>query len=246
MSTRYWDNCECAVCKHRNLFLALGSTSYFGSPDLDLRPPSPGRSNTQILLKECLGCGYVALDLEQRTEGDTETMALLEYRGLVPLEKLRPPKGFDYEAPNMVYIRRLLSYLRRAELSRYLRHAMLMERAGNLEAAFQTMQWLSWWGDDNDRPDIAKLARSRMLTYSDEWLQSARQPDPQQLIEVHLAMIDAARRSENWDRGLALCEKTSAFALEPVEFQIVEQQKRLLSQRDTHCYTICLEEPEKA
>lgn len=245
MSVRFWNDCECAVCKHKNLFLDLASTSFFRNCDLDLRPLEPGRINTEILLRECLGCGYVALDLGQRTEGDVETMALLEYQGLVPLEKLRPPKLFDYDAPAVVYIRRLRSYLRRTDLSRHLRHAMLMERAGDLSAACQTMQWLGWWGDDYKRPDIARLARTRMLAYAEKWLQSARQPNPGQLAGVHLAMIDAARRSEDWDKGLSLCEKITAFALEPLDLRVVEQQKRLLSQRDSHCYTICLDEPEE-
>ena len=56
----------------------LGSTSTFGSPDLDLRPAEMQRSTMEVWLQVCPHCRYIAPAISQQV-GDLSFVATAEY-----------------------------------------------------------------------------------------------------------------------------------------------------------------------
>src|SRR5207237_7643170 len=74
----------CACCGTTKTFLALASTSAFGSPDLDLRPPPPARHTLGESIEECSNCGYCAPDVSAMHGAAQEIVKTAEYRALTP------------------------------------------------------------------------------------------------------------------------------------------------------------------
>ncbi len=58
---------KCRVCKSVSEQSVLVSTSRFGVPDLDTRPPEMMRSSMIWWVQECPVCGYTASDISART-----------------------------------------------------------------------------------------------------------------------------------------------------------------------------------
>lgn len=53
----------CGVCREESRQYVIGSTSAFGAPDLDLRPPPVERDTLDIAIQKCPSCGYCAGDI---------------------------------------------------------------------------------------------------------------------------------------------------------------------------------------
>ena len=71
---------SCAVCGGSSEHYALGSTSTFGAPDLDLRPPPLERDTLQHQIQCCPHCGYCADDIAEAPEVASELVATAEYQ----------------------------------------------------------------------------------------------------------------------------------------------------------------------
>lgn len=52
--------CACAVCNGLNVCDNLVSTSFFGTFDLDFRPPPPDRNALRFYIQCCSHCGYAS------------------------------------------------------------------------------------------------------------------------------------------------------------------------------------------
>ncbi len=68
MTVIYGDEVACGVCRNLNQVREMASTSVFGSPDLDLRPPPQKRWSMICWVQQCAMCGYCASDLSQPCE----------------------------------------------------------------------------------------------------------------------------------------------------------------------------------
>ncbi len=58
------ENVTCSVCRMEHTFFVIRSSSVFGYPDLDLRPPPMVRELLPYMIQRC-NCGYVARNLSQ-------------------------------------------------------------------------------------------------------------------------------------------------------------------------------------
>ena len=70
---------KCSVCGETSLQPILTSTSAWGYPDLDLRPPEMKRSSMFAWLQECPHCGYIATNLENELEVSPDLLKSDEY-----------------------------------------------------------------------------------------------------------------------------------------------------------------------
>lgn len=71
--------CKCSVCGIESEQRELSSTSAFGSPDLDLRPPEMQRSTMPVWIQECPYCGYISKSIDSITSIDQNFLKSDEY-----------------------------------------------------------------------------------------------------------------------------------------------------------------------
>jgi hypothetical protein len=80
----------CAVCGRQTPQTILFSTSTFGAPDLDLRPPPMKRQTIEYWVQECPYCGYVASNI---SEADSRTRRFLQGDGWKAVNTPPPEKA---------------------------------------------------------------------------------------------------------------------------------------------------------
>lgn len=114
----------CASCGKKSEQLELGSTSEFGSMDLDLRPPRMRRSTMECWLQQCPHCGWVAQDLEEKVGDERQIMSSSAY----------------------VSIRRDKSIPKLAR--RFLCMSVIEAERGECAAAFSEALYAAWVADD--------------------------------------------------------------------------------------------------
>jgi hypothetical protein len=56
-------NMICGLCENVNEYMVVDSTSAFGSPDLDTRPPEMEPATIIARVKRCPVCSYCATDI---------------------------------------------------------------------------------------------------------------------------------------------------------------------------------------
>lgn len=83
MTTFFTATQTCAVCGASVSCAMLGSSSAFGSPDLDLRPAEMQRSTMSVWLQECPRCRYVSEDIEVASANAQAILASDPYQQLV-------------------------------------------------------------------------------------------------------------------------------------------------------------------
>lgn len=127
----------CAVCGEQSRQEVLSSTSRFGSPDLDLRPPQMMRSTMYWWIQDCPRCGYVAKDIADATPIDVEWLTSQEYVTC---------SGIDFHA-------------QLAKL--FYRQHLIAVKANNIDTAFHALLHAAW--DCDDRGDDENACRCRKL-----------------------------------------------------------------------------------
>jgi hypothetical protein len=79
MTTLHKQKIECAVCGTETEYTGIGSTSAFGSMDLDTRPPELERSTIFAWVQRCPECGYCASDVSQAPRHAASLVRSSEY-----------------------------------------------------------------------------------------------------------------------------------------------------------------------
>lgn len=161
----------CSVCGTVSTQSKLASTSAFGSPDLDLRPPEMKRSTMWAWLEECPECGYVASSLSKecpvpRTFLQSEAYQHCE--GRVFRSRLAP---------------------------RFYRGYMIQRHAGELHNAMHNALHTAWLCDDAE--ETANAIHCRNLAA--ECIPPLRQafPDDETLMVQQLDILRRAGRFED-------------------------------------------------
>lgn len=80
MTTYFTAEYTCAVCGHRHQYTVVGSTSIFGSPDLDLRPAPMRRDTIHTWVQTCPDCGYTAGKIDKETSVDEKWLSREAYK----------------------------------------------------------------------------------------------------------------------------------------------------------------------
>ena len=136
MTTYFEERRVCAVCRKESSFTIIGSTSSFGAPDLDLRPPPLKRFTLDHWVHECPFCGYVAAEIDEPTTVDNEFLRTEEYRNC---------DGHRFREPMACL---------------FYRQSMIAKHDGKTGDAFHALLHAAWVCDDaRDRESAAECRR---------------------------------------------------------------------------------------
>lgn len=131
MTTLNHTQALCPLCGTRSEQVVIGSSSSFGSTDLDLRPPELVRSTLPFWIATCPGCGVVAgagLELEPAAEHREALNALLTTTAYTDA-------GADHLP----------------DLARdFLRHSLVLETLGNHGGGGWSTLHAAWACDDSE------------------------------------------------------------------------------------------------
>ncbi len=209
MTTRKRNSTTCAICGAQNEVLSIASTSAFGSPDLDLRPPETQRSTMPDWIDECTHCGYVAADL-----GEASTTA----RRLVLSADYSDCGDFDTAPP---LSRRFIQAAKLADTSH--------------DKALNSL-FAAWACDDAQQPDHAAAARRLAATHL---RQALPELDLESRWAEQLRLIDILRRCEAYDAAIAEVHSLLAAGdLDSTLIRIARFQKARCDSQDDGRYTL--------
>jgi ribosomal protein L37E len=205
----------CAVCGWGSLQGVIMSTSGFGSPDLDFRPPPLARFTINLRVQDCPHCGYCASDIEEKIPGAARMVRSVKYLAVLDRRGKRD--------------RRLIRH--------FLCASMLYENAGDLAAAARMSLNAAWAADDaKEGKRAAQRARRQVLRLVDELHARGNRLEEDPVWEA-LLLIDIARRAREFDRAKGLIAEVGAGETEPVRNLVAFQHERVVA-RDTGGYTI--------
>jgi hypothetical protein len=184
---------ECGLCGTPSQQQALASTSRFGSPDLDLRPPELERSTLVWWSARCPGCGFVSGTDLALPDGAAEDAV----RAAVESDAYRVATDSD------------LPQAARDAVCR----AVIADAIGDRPAAARYVMWAAWACDDRD----ASAAAVRLRLEAVERIRRLH-ADGQRLFEEdsdaadRILICDLLRRAGRHRE--ALDEASGAFGLE--------------------------------
>lgn len=205
----------CAVCGWGSLQGVIMSTSGFGSPDLDLRPPPLARFTIDHWVQECPHCGYCAPEIGEKIPGAAKMVRSAEY---IATLKRRGKRD-----------RRLLG--------QFLCASMLYENAGDLAAAARMSLCAAWAADDaTEAKRAAQRARRRVLDLVGRLHARGGQLHEDPAWES-IQMLDVARRAREFDRAKSLVAELAEVGTEPFPALVAFQRERI-AERDTGAHTI--------
>ena len=203
----------CAVCGTESEMNVVVSTSAFGSPDLDTRPPAPMRHTIGLRVQQCPTCGYCAGNIEEAHPGTAERVATDAYRARLE----------DPAYPTLANRFRALAWLR-GEEGRY------------AEAAWAAIQ-AAWMCDDH-QVDEAAVACRREAAERIVRAQERAQPITQQQGAAPLLLVDLLRRAGDMALAHAVLEGHRETIPEGLLTQLVSFEEALLQAGDRGCYTV--------
>jgi hypothetical protein len=204
---------SCAVCGLVSEQTSLASTSAFGSPDLDSRPPELKRSTMDYWLERCPHCGYCASTISRST--GTE-------RSLV-------------ESPTYQAQRANPAYPPLANA--FLCRSMVEEAVDELTEAAWSAIHAAWVCDDAGQAEAASACRRRALRLREAGADGG--PGLAQDAETDAAIAaDLLRRIGDYESVRGLVSGTLASSTNETIRQILQFQALLASRRDSGCYKL--------
>lgn len=222
MTTIYPTQVTCAQCGTENEFMEVGSTSVFGSPDLDLRPAPLARHNLSYEVQQCPNCGYCAADIS------------------IPLE--------SEEAQNLVSSDGYQSQLHHADFpelaNQFICLALLLEAEGDLYQKAWVYLSAAWACDDEGNDVSARHCRVSAAEYLQQSFLAEAEDDPDDPDDLNekgsqeALLTDVLRRAGQWESAQAICEQGLRVADSAVLQAVLRYQQGLISRQDTGCHTI--------
>jgi hypothetical protein len=178
MTTVSMGKVNCAICGNESEQRSIGSSSTFGSYDLDLRPPELLRYTMSLWLQECPHCKYVSDDSAVVLPGAETVVSAVEYTEI----------GKGNELPKLAV--------------KFERFAMLVAidpiRAG------QALLHAAWVCDDHRKDSIAQSYRCE----SAEFFASADFSSlGEQGLRLQIAHVDIWRRAQCFEEAQELIER---------------------------------------
>ena len=212
MSRGFLASVSCAVCGCTQKLWGIGSSSAFGYPDLDGRPPSPSRGEVYTGIQCCEQCGYCAGDISQQPTSPA-ILQMDEYKAVLHDETL-----------DTTCRHHLCSSLIKKNDDQYGKAALSALRA-------------AWVCDDKRQKRNANKCRLLAVRY----LQVARMrgqlisATPETDIIIH---IDMLRRSCHFKAAYEMAAQTLLQPLEETTAKVLHFELQLIASRDKNTYTI--------
>jgi hypothetical protein len=213
MTTYGFNEVLCSVCGALTNQQVLTSTSSFGSPDLDLRPPKMKRSTMSCWLQECPNCGFVSSDLNEPEKGAHEVLTTERYRAML-----------QTAGPSSALIHRCL------------KRSLLDESRGNTAAAAEHVLWAAWAADDADDPSATEW-RSK-AAYLFLAAASALPMGSKESMIMQTRTVDILRRAGRCKEAVDLADNILGHDIDPTTRSVVEFGRGLAQSRERSTYTV--------
>lgn len=197
----------CAVCRRVASVGSPPAARFFGSADLDSRPPSPYRHAMADWLQECAACGYVNTQLGKLLPGAADIVRSPAFRttGCAPGEP--------------------------ALVGRFRRYALLVA-ADPLKAGWAMLHG-AWVCDDAGLLRLANLCREEC---DNRWLRVECQPG-EAAAQLRAVSVDVLRRANHLDEADRLIDQVLASdGATPDLVRILRFQRRLIGDYDLRAY----------
>ena len=219
MTTAIEEESKCAVCGHVSKQWVMMSSSAFGSPSLDSRPPAPHGYNLQLWIQTCPSCGYCAPQISEDIKDSLEIVRTDHYR-----KQLDNP-GFPKLA------------------NAFLCGSMLKEVVDNFAGAGSACLYAAWECDDKNNDTGARICREKAAILLQKAIESGQKFADDAGAEEAI-MVDLLRRSGQFQLALGMCEQGLSKEPEEIISSILLFQKKLISQSDIGCHMVTEAEAE--
>jgi hypothetical protein len=213
MTTMFEEEVECCICGEKSHHIDIGSSSSFGSPDLDTRPPEMQRSTIYHWIQRCPLCGYCSSDLSECYDNTKDIVYSKEYQIIIG-SNLMPEMAASFLA---------LSYEKKKQLE-------------YSDSAWRAIH-AAWICDDEEYGDASVICRKNAISLI-ETANVNSQKIADQFGEAEAITIDLMRRSRMFQEALQLSEHTRKKNIEEVIKKIIEFQIGLISKKDFSSHTI--------
>lgn len=208
MTTIFTDFRTCAVCREVSAFRVMGSTSIFGSYDLDLRAPPLKRHTMSLWLQDCPECGYINHSVEDLVPDAAAVVRSPEFQEL----------RVDAVAPPLV--------------SAFKRHALIVS-VDPIEAGWSLLH-AAWVYDDLEQQDGARECREGC---ADLWA-GVDWPSDEPGVRNQAVLVDVLRRAGHFEEADALIERLSLHpAITDGMTRVLHFQRRLIAREDLERYS---------
>lgn len=216
MTTLRTASTVCAACGAESPQSVLTSTSLFGSPDLDQRPPELARSTLPFWVQECPHCRYVA---ERISAAPADNKIWPHVLSSADWQELLT----DWSGPALA--------------SRFLRLSLLDGAANRPREAAKAALCAAWVADDAADQALARICRTKSASLFDKALSlSQYDKDAQQWMRV--CLVDVLRRAEDWEIAASCCAAFLKTAAEGNSGTIFRFQADMIDQRISERLTI--------
>ena len=210
MTTYFEVKKKCALCGAESTFEVIGSSSSFGSPDLDLRPPLLLRSAIDHAVEVCPKCGYTAGDIEEETKVKPEMMKVPAWETF---------DGIPFKD----------------ELSKNFYHAYLLAAAvDDQKTAFTMLLNAAWASDDEKNAKAALACRKKAIPFLNQVIEKEEERERRLTLEVVRA--DVLRRAEMFEEVEKLYANWSCG--DKLLNQIIKFQRRMAKMKNSECFTV--------
>ncbi len=213
MTTVYKYEVQCSLCGAASHHSGLTSSSAFGSPDLDTRPPPMQRSTMFAWVQRCPACGHCARDLSEDAEEGRAIVESTAYRAVLA----------DEDLPELAVSFLCLS--------------MLDEGAGDRSAATWALLHGAWACDDAELAQRAVDCRNRAIAMvgvlTSEGGVLAEQPGVGRIV-----LVDLLRRAGRHEEAAAELAQGAGDGVDDVIEQILSFQAELVRAGDVGCHRI--------
>jgi|GEM_PF-123201 len=202
---------SCLVCGHTSEFVTITSTSSFGSPDLDFRPPDLARSTMRFWVQRCPRCGYCAPHVSNGSEQAREIVSSESY--------MRQLQDAGYPSP----------------ANSFLCCAIIRKRTGHYVEAARIALCAAWVCDD-DAPSLAAGCRRRAI----DLLRTAQEHGSvaSEDTDGHEAILaDLLRRTGQFVEAMALCNNRLRRGVPSPLRNLFRYQRELAARQDSACHT---------
>ena len=209
----YNEDVRCALCGKSSPHMGVGSTSAFGSADLDGRPPEMQRSTISTWVQKCPECGYCARRIDEAPAYAQSVVAGPEYRS-----QLTHP-----EYPELA--------------NAFLCLRMVLEASGSLSDAAGATIHAAWACDDDTRAESATKCRIeavRLITaLHNQGQRLAEEPGGDEAM-----LADLLRRAGRFEEALDVVDRSLPQAPNKLMRAVLLFQKTLISTGDATAHVI--------
>ncbi|MCS6806858.1 MAG: hypothetical protein NZ823_17170, partial [Blastocatellia bacterium] len=207
MTTFYEEMKRCAICGEQNECVGIASTSEFGSPDLDTRPPEMTRSTIFTWVERCWICGYSTSDISRASD---QTAAIVRS---APYRKQLTDATLPYLANS------------------FLCKAILDESVGDYASAGWAIIHAAWVCDDSEKPESAKECRSRAADMVLKAIEAGQEFTKQRGGEIAI-LVDLLRRAGRFSEAKELIARKRDEIKDDIILKVLAFQAQLITRGD--------------